>query len=71
MSPVCLLVSLFFTDTFCSGVGGVSVNELNQMELEFLKMIDFSLVVSDGDLSRVADLILAFSHTNHPESSAS
>ena len=38
------------------------------MELEFLKMIDFSLVVSDEELARIAETILLF---NQPESALS
>ncbi len=45
----------------------MSVSELNQMELEFLKMIDFSLFVTDEELCRVSDAILMFSMSGQPE----
>ena len=54
---------------FTVGVGGVSVTELNQMELEFVKMIDFSLVVSDEELAKIADDILLFSITRRQDHS--
>lgn len=43
------------------GVGGVPLNELNQMELEFLKLSNFSLMVSPEELIECGDSLLLFS----------
>ena len=34
--------------------GGISLNELNSLELQFLVAIDFRLAVAPGDLARAA-----------------
>ena len=43
------------------GVGGVPVSELNQMELEFLKLCDFSLLITPAELVECGDSLLNFS----------
>ncbi|KAJ3373505.1 hypothetical protein HDU91_006448 [Kappamyces sp. JEL0680] len=57
------LVSIkFLSDTLIvAGVGGVPVNELNQMELEFLKMADFALMVTPDELVQAGDSLVHFS----------
>jgi Cyclin len=53
-------MSLVFVDLIL-GVGGIPVNELNQMELEFLKLCDFSLLITPEELVECGDSLLNFS----------
>ena len=47
-------------------MGGVPVAELNQMELEFLKMTDFSLMVTIDELVQAGESLVQFSIEFHP-----
>ena len=42
------------------GVGGLPVQELNQLEIEFLIYNDFNLVVSNTELQRTGDMLMEF-----------
>ena len=42
----------FFNNTFYALIGGISTKELNYLEMEFLKEINFSLLVSCEDYQK-------------------
>lgn len=55
----------FFSDFFYSNsryarVGGISLQELNHLELQFLVLCDFELLISVNELQRYADLLYKF-----------
>lgn len=55
----------FFSDFFYSNsryarVGGISLSELNHLELQFLVLCDFELLISVDKLQRYANLLLRF-----------
>lgn len=57
--------SKFFSDVFYKNsryakVGGLPVEELNHLELQFLLLTDFKLMISLEELQRYADLLLKF-----------
>ncbi|RKO87005.1 cyclin PHO80-like protein, partial [Blyttiomyces helicus] len=52
MVAVKLMSDVFFTNLHISRVGGLPVNELNQLEIEFLILNDFNLNVSLEELQR-------------------
>lgn len=59
------VASKFFSDVFYTNsryakVGGLPVHELNQLELQFLLLNDFNLVVPLGELQSYADQLLAY-----------
>lgn len=59
------VASKFFSDIFYKNsryakVGGLPVEELNHLELQFLLLIDFNLMISLEELQRYADLLLRF-----------
>ncbi|KNE58734.1 hypothetical protein AMAG_04288 [Allomyces macrogynus ATCC 38327] len=49
---------VFYTNAHYAKVGGVSVAELNQLELEFLFMNEFNLMVPPEELQHYADRLL-------------
>lgn len=49
-------------------MGGITVGEINKLELEFLILLDFDLFVSDTELSKVASRLEIFSHDRIPTS---
>ncbi|KAI9283192.1 cyclin-domain-containing protein [Sporodiniella umbellata] len=64
-----LIASKFTSDTFYSNrryakVGGVSLQELNQLELQFLFSVGFQLRITLEDLQEYADQLLL--HANTP-----
>lgn len=59
----------FFSDFFYSNsryarVGGISLQELNHLELQFLVLCDFELLISVSELQRYADLLYKFWHNS-------
>ncbi|CAN3374367.1 hypothetical protein DIURU_000755 [Diutina rugosa] len=57
--------SKFFSDIFYKNlryakVGGLPLEELNYLELQFLLLLDFKLMISVEDLQNYADLLLRF-----------
>lgn len=55
----------FFSDFFYSNsryarVGGISLQELNHLELQFLVLCDFELLISVNELQRYANLLYKF-----------
>lgn len=55
----------FFSDFFYSNsryarVGGISLQELNRLELQFLILCDFELIISIEELQRYGDLLSKF-----------
>ncbi|CCD22414.1 Pcl7p NDAI_0A02560 [Naumovozyma dairenensis CBS 421] len=63
----------FFSDFFYSNsryarVGGISLQELNHLELQFLILCDFELMIPIEELQRYADLLCRFWNSHHPAS---
>lgn len=54
------LDDLFYNNAFYAKLGGVSVTEINALEIEFLKLINFSLYVSPEVYSQYNDELLRF-----------
>ncbi|CDO54233.1 hypothetical protein DV495_003888 [Geotrichum candidum] len=59
------VASKFFSDVFYKNsryakVGGLPVEELNHLELQFLLLTDFRLMIPIEELQRYADLLLGF-----------
>ena len=49
-----LIAIKFFDDTFCTNsyyarIGGIQTKEINNLEMEFLKGVNFSILVSCAD----------------------
>lgn len=62
----------FFSDFFYSNsrysrVGGISLNEMNNLELKFMMLVDFKLIVEIDELQRYADLLYKFWENNQTE----
>ncbi|KAK7471175.1 cyclin-like protein interacting with PHO85 [Stygiomarasmius scandens] len=63
------VASKFFSDVFYTNsryakVGGLPQAELNQLELQFLLLNDFRLVIPGDEMQRYADQLLLFSNSN-------
>lgn len=59
------VASKFFSDIFYKNsryakVGGLPLDELNHLELQFLLLLDFKLLIQIEELQRYADLLLKF-----------
>ncbi|KAI9572399.1 cyclin-domain-containing protein [Boletus coccyginus] len=73
------VASKFFSDVFYTNsryakVGGLPQPELNQLELQFLLLNNFSLVISPEEMQRYAEQLVIFSQSqsqSHPSSSSS
>ncbi|KAF8626903.1 hypothetical protein AX15_004632 [Amanita polypyramis BW_CC] len=66
------VASKFFSDVFYTNsryakVGGLPLTELNQLELQFLLLNDFRLVISSTEMQRYAEQLILFSqsHTDY------
>ncbi|EFI27629.1 hypothetical protein CC1G_14555 [Coprinopsis cinerea okayama7 len=60
------VASKFFSDVFYTNgryakVGGLPLHELNQLELQFLLLNDFRLVISGAEMQRYAEQLILFS----------
>ncbi|KAI0346971.1 cyclin-domain-containing protein [Trametopsis cervina] len=60
------VASKFFSDVFYTNsryakVGGLPQDELNQLELQFLLLNNFSLMISTGEMQRYAEQLIHFS----------
>ncbi|TRM68565.1 cyclin-domain-containing protein [Schizophyllum amplum] len=67
------VASKFFSDVFYTNsryakVGGLPLTELNQLELQFLLLNNFSLVISEDEMQQYAEQLVLFSQ-NHSLSS--
>ncbi|PWN21894.1 cyclin-domain-containing protein [Microstroma glucosiphilum] len=51
---------IFYTNSRYAKVGGLPVHELNQLELQFLLLNDFHLVIPLDELQRYADQLLVY-----------
>eukprot|EP00842_Homolaphlyctis_polyrhiza_P005164 jgi/Hompol1/5649/HPOL_002016-RA len=60
MVAVKFLSDVFYTNSHVAKVGGLPVQELNRLEIEFLMFNDFNLNVTPADLQACGDRILAF-----------
>ncbi|KAL1741942.1 cyclin-domain-containing protein [Schizophyllum fasciatum] len=61
------VASKFFSDVFYTNsryakVGGLPLTELNQLELQFLLLNNFSLVIHPDEMQRYAEQLILFSH---------
>ncbi|KAK2462313.1 hypothetical protein APHAL10511_005619 [Amanita phalloides] len=66
------VASKFFSDVFYTNsryakVGGLPLTELNQLELQFLLLNDFRLVISSAEMQRYGEQLILFSksHTEY------
>lgn len=50
----------FYSNSRYARVGGISLQELNHLELQFLILCDFRLIISVEELQRYADLLYRF-----------
>ncbi|KAJ7755686.1 cyclin-domain-containing protein [Mycena maculata] len=69
------VASKFFSDVFYTNsryakVGGLPQTELNQLELQFLLLNDFRLVIPRDEMQRYAEQLILFSNAPHTPSSA-
>ena len=60
----------FFSDFFYSNaryarVGGIPLHEMNKLEIQFMILCDFKLLIPVDELQRYADLLYTFWTTNH------
>ncbi|KAF4601239.1 hypothetical protein EYR38_005891 [Pleurotus pulmonarius] len=65
------VASKFFSDVFYTNsryakVGGLPQAELNQLELQFLLLNDFRLVISPAEMQRYAEQLIVFAHSDNP-----
>jgi hypothetical protein len=60
------LDDLFYNNAFYAKLGGVSVTELNALEIEFLQKIHFSLYVSPESYCKYLSELRRFTGTDHP-----
>lgn len=65
------VASKFFSDVFYTNsryakVGGLPLPELNQLELQFLLLNDFRLVISSAEMQRYAEQLMVFSRSSDP-----
>ncbi|KAL9712397.1 cyclin-like protein interacting with PHO85 [Leucoagaricus gongylophorus] len=63
------VASKFFSDVFYTNsryakVGGLPLSELNQLELHFLLLNDFRLVISSDEMQRYAEQLILFSRSS-------
>ncbi|TFK43046.1 cyclin-domain-containing protein [Crucibulum laeve] len=63
------VASKFFSDVFYTNsryakVGGLPLPELNQLELQFLLLNDFRLVISTAEMQRYAEQLILFSRSS-------
>jgi len=61
------VASKFFSDVFYTNaryakVGGLAVHELNQLELHFLLLTDFRLMIPVSEIQQYGDQLLAYAH---------
>ncbi|PPQ69651.1 hypothetical protein CVT25_014086 [Psilocybe cyanescens] len=65
------VASKFFSDVFYTNsryakVGGLPLPELNQLELQFLLLNDFRLVISGTEMQQYAEQLMLFSNSTSP-----
>ncbi|KAK0498343.1 cyclin-domain-containing protein [Armillaria luteobubalina] len=70
------VASKFFSDVFYTNsryakVGGLPLAELNQLELQFLLLNDFRLVIPGDEMQRYAEQLIIFSSDSSPPPSSS
>ncbi|KAK0206123.1 cyclin-domain-containing protein [Desarmillaria ectypa] len=70
------VASKFFSDVFYTNsryakVGGLPLAELNQLELQFLLLNDFRLVIPADEMQRYAEQLIIFSSDSSPPPSSS
>jgi len=61
---------LFYNNTFYAKLGGVSSSEMNVLEVEFLKMLRFSLFVSEDSYSKYYGELLCYVTAQNSASSS-
>ena len=65
------MVDVFYTNSRYAKVGGLPSNELNQLELQFLLLNDFRLVIPPEEMQRYGDRLLGYWEGREAEASAS
>lgn len=50
----------YYANTFYAKVGGISLEELNQLEYDFLSMCGFSMAVKDKKFTKYRDYLSSF-----------
>lgn len=55
------ITDLYYKNDYLSALGGVTLKDLNFMELRFLVLLDFKLAVSMEELQNYGDMLLRFS----------
>ncbi len=50
----------YYDNSFYAQVGGLSLDELNDLELDFLKMLDYRLYVSAGEYRRYEKAVMSY-----------
>jgi len=68
--PLLTIPNDSFTLTPLNQVGGLPVHELNQLELQFLLLNDFSLVIPLEEMQRYADQLLVYGSAGSGSSSS-
>ncbi|KZW03842.1 cyclin-domain-containing protein [Exidia glandulosa HHB12029] len=58
------LSDVFYTNTRYAKVGGLPQAELNQLELQFLLLNDFNLLIVKDEMQKYAEDLMAFAHSH-------
>lgn len=53
----------YYKNSYYCKVGGISNQELNSLEYNFLRYLDFNLYVSEDEYTRYFDTLMTFAHT--------
>lgn len=62
-----ILADVFYTNSRYAKVGGLPQSELNQLELQFLLLNDFSLAIPLEEMQRYGDQLLLYSQNASTE----
>lgn len=64
-----LLADVFYTNSRYAKVGGLPPHELNQLELQFLLLNNFTLMIPPEEMQKYGDRLLAYWQTREQEAS--
>ena len=53
----------YYANTFYAKVGGISLEEINQLEYEFLSMCNFSMTIKNKKFSKYYEYLTHYSDT--------
>ena len=65
------MIDVFYTNSRYAKVGGLPGNELNQLELQFILLNDFRLVIPPEEMQRYGDRLLGYWEGREAEASIS